>query len=201
MTSVSSSAQKPLSSWPSAGLVLLEPGGVSGDASGGGSGGLAQRLAALLELRPLACPVERQRDAHQLLNDLAREPEGWLLPLALDPGAALPGGDCWAEALAAWRQPALLLLPALQAGAGPDRAYAALLEAAAVPLLGLVQLGGPWQSQSRRADRLAWLGWLPGSPGAPGGEEELAEQQLRLVLQARWRLSSARAAEPDCPPA
>ena len=48
---------------------------------------------------------------------------------------------------------------------------------------------------------LAWLGWLPGSPGTPGSEEELAEQQLRLVLQARWRLSSARASEPDCPPA
>ena len=193
MNSVRPSVQKPLSTWPSAGLVLLGPGGVSA--------GLAERLAVLLELRPLACSPEQQRDPHRLLNDLAQAPEGWLLPLALDPGAALPGGDCWAEALAAWRQPALLLLPAVQAGAGPDRAYAALLEAGAVPLLGLVQLGGPWQAQSRRADQLRWLGWLPGSPGAPGSEEELAEQQLRLVLQARWRLSSARASEPDCPPA
>lgn len=193
MNSVSPRAQKPLSTWPSAGLVLLEPGGLSG--------ALVQRLAALLGLRPLACSPEQQRDPHRLLNALALEPEGWLLPLALDPGAALQGGDCWAEALAAWRQPALLLLPAAQAGAGPDRAYASLLEVAAVPLLGLVQLGGPWQPESRRADPLAWLGWLPGSPGTPGSEEELAEQQLRLVLQARWRLSSARASEPDCPPA
>ena len=193
MNSVSISAQKPLTIWPSAGLVLVQPGGVSSSQ--------AQRLASLLQLRLLTSPLDGTADPRRLFSDLALEPQGWLLPLSLDPGATLQGGGSWADVLAAWRQPALLLLPSAQVGAGPDRAYAALLEAAAVPLVGLVQLGGIWQPQSRRGDRLAWLGWLPATPGDPGSEEEQAEQRLRLVLRARWSLSSARASEADCPPA
>lgn len=192
MSSVSTAAQNPLPNCPSAGLVLVAPGGVDPAA--------ARRLAALLELRVLNPGAEHLADPTRLLGDLAREPQGWLLPLALDPGALLPGTGCWAESLAAWRQPALLLVPADRAGAGTDRAYAALMEAEAVPLLGLVQLGGPWQPASRRRDGLAWLGWLPAAAGAAGSEDELVEQQLRRLLRARWSLSSARAAEPGCPP-
>lgn len=193
MSSVSTAAQKPLPDCPSAGLVLVAPGGVDP--------AVARRLAALLELRLLQPVADQWADPIRLLGDLAREPQGWLLPLALDPGALLPAAGCWAESLAAWRQPAVLLVPAARVGTGADRAYAALLEAEAVPLLGLVQLGGPWQPASRRRDCLAWLGWLPAAAGGAGSEDELAEQQLRRLLRARWSLSSARVAEPGCPPA
>ena len=30
-----------------------------------------------------------------------------------------------------------------------------------MPLLGLVQLQGPWNGPARRRDGLSWLGWIP----------------------------------------
>ncbi len=140
-------------SWPSAGVVLVAPGGVSSPDG--------QLLAGLLGLRSLSDAAGRAADPNAALTALQTEPSGWLLPLSVDPAAELAQPGCWVDALAAWRQPVVLQLQAAQATAGPARAYAALLEAAQVPLVGLVQLGEPWQPQRRRADGLPWLGWLP----------------------------------------
>jgi hypothetical protein len=177
--------QNPDGGWPSAGLVVVAPGGQS--AAG------AVALAALLGLRQLSAdPL----DANAAMAELAQQPPGWLLTLAADPGADLEAGGCWAEALAAWRQPVLLLLPAEQASAGPARAYAALLEAMAVPLVGLLQLGEPWQPERRRADGLPWLGWLPS-----GATDEQPALECRIQLLSRWRLIAARVAAPAHPAA
>jgi hypothetical protein len=191
MTEPSISAEIHRPAWPSSGLVLVAPGGVSpGDGS---------RLACWLGLRPLACAADQQGDPHGALAQLAAEAQGWLLPLGLDPGAELAQPGCWSEALGAWRQPVLLQLPASEAGSGLARAYAALLATAGVPLVGLVQLGGPWQPERRRVDGLPWLGWLPTEAPLAGSLEEEAVEALRLHLLARWQLSSARGAEPAHP--
>ena len=167
--------------WPSAGVVLVAPGGVSSPDG--------QLLAGLLGLRSLSDAAGRAADPNAALTALQTEPSGWLLPLSVDPAAELAQPGCWVDALAAWRQPVVLQLQVAQATAGPARAYAALLEAAQVPLVGLVQLGEPWQPQRRRADGLPWLGWLPAADRDPE-----AAAALRLALITRWRLSSARAA-------
>ncbi len=190
MTLPSPSAEIHRPAWPAPGLVLVAPGGVSTVAGA--------PLAALLGLRPLAWGAESVLDASAALASLSSEAPGWLLPLALDPGAELPQPGCWCEALGAWRQAVVLQVPAA-AGSGAARAYAALLQAAGVPLVGLVQQGGPWDQDRRRADGLPWLGWLPAEPWPAGSEEEQAAEALRLHLLARWQLSSARGAEPAHP--
>jgi hypothetical protein len=150
----------------------------------------------LLGLRPIACAADPQADPQAAMAQLASDAQGWLLPLGLDPGAVLAQPGCWSEALGAWRQPVLLQLPAAEAESGLARAYTALLTAAGVPLVGLVQLGGPWQPERRRVDGLPWLGWLPAEMPLAGSLEEEAAEALRLHLLARWQLSSARAAQP-----
>ena len=134
----------------------------------------------------------------QSLASLAEQGPG-LVPLPLDPGLVLQGFGHWAEALGAWRQPVLLLVPpAASAGAaaGAARAYHALLQAAGVPLLGLVQVQGNWQPEQRRCDGLPWLGWL-----APEGDPE-PDVALRAAATARWRAVSAARPDPSpcCPP-
>ena len=180
-------------SWPGAGLVLVAPGGLPA------ADGSPARLAALLGLRLLAPAIDAAADPDAVLAALAAEPPGWLLPLPLDPGGDLDGPGCWAEALAAWRQPVLLLLP-LQAQGGAPRAYQALLQSLGAPLVGLVQACGPWPEARRRRDGLPWLGWLPGAADGPAGPEDDGDDPaaaLRATTLARWqRISGAR---PDPP--
>jgi len=176
--------------WPGDGLVLAGPGGLPMPSPA------ANRLAGLLGLRSIEPPVAVADDPTALLTALAAEPPGWLLPLGLDPGQQLDGCGCWAEALAAWQQPVLLLLPgdgSLPSGCA--RAYSALLQQGGVACLGLVQVGGLSAPQPGR-DGLTWLGWL--DPAAADGEtiQELA-LALRLRILLRWRTLSA--ARPDPP--
>jgi hypothetical protein len=191
MNAAFSSAPAIANERPSAGLVLAAPGGVADPV-------VAGQLAQLLRLRLLPlCGACADPDA--CLQGLDQEPPGWLLPLAPDPAAELDAGGCWAERLAAWRQPLLLLVPAVLAEAGPARVFSAWLQQERVPLLGLVQLGGPWLPERRRRDGLAWLGWLPQGDVAPGSDEDEALAALRLKLISRWSLSGARAAAPAHP--
>ena len=115
----------------------------------------------------------------QSLASLAEQGPG-LVPLPLDPGLVLQGFGHWAEALGAWRQPVLLLLAAEQLQTGLPAAMAALLAQWQVPLAGLVQAGGPWQSDLRRGDGLPWLGTL---------EEPF---DLAPALALRWELLLSR---------
>jgi hypothetical protein len=158
-------------SWPGAGLVLLAPAGAQPQP--------AARLAQQLGLRPLEWALSAADDPAPTLAALAQEPPGWLLPLPLDPGADLAVEGCWADALAAWRQPTLLLLPATAVATGQHRAYRALLDLAGVPLLGLVQLGLPWCPEQRRRDGLPWLGCLT-------LEEVFEDPALPLLIRRRW---------------
>ena len=75
------------------------------------------------------------------------------------------------EALAAWRIPVLML-----AQPRPDGRFAGIVPASVafarelkLPLLGLVQLGGNWDSAARRTDGLPWCGCLQGPDDDPRG--------------------------------
>lgn len=105
---------------------------------------------------------------------------GSLNPLAVDAGMALADGSHWAEWLGAWRQSCLLLLDHEQLASGAPAAATALLRQWQVPLLGLVQWGGPWDGVARRRDRLPWLGWLD----AQGSGDAAAQLALAAALQS-----------------
>ena len=164
-------------SWPDPGLVVVAPGGLAASERQSS----LQRLAALLGLRLLPPGADTVHDPDGLLAAQAGLQPGWLLPLSCDPGDDLVQPGCWAEILAAWRQPVVLLVaPGAQA-----RAYRALLQLAGVPLVGLVQDGGEWCPQQRRCDGLPWLGCL--------ADDAASASSLRAPLLARWRgLSAAR---------
>lgn len=141
-----------------------------------------RRLARTLCLphRPITDP----RSPHQQLRQLQDAPGGWLASLPMDPGQALPDGSTWAEALGAWHQPTLLMIGAQQHASGVAASTTALLRQWRVPLLGLVQWGGPWNGELRRRDGLPWLGRLDET--APG-EGDSASPLAELLVQ-RWAL-------------
>lgn len=153
----------------------------------------APRLAGLtgLELRS----ITPAHDPDRALTALhATEPDplptaattGWLAALPLDVGLTLAGGGSWALALAAWRQPTLLLIDGRQPASGLAAAATALLRQCGVPLLGLVQWGGAWDAPARRLDGLPWLGWL-GETAAPDDSHEEATAAVLPALRQRWQ--------------
>jgi hypothetical protein len=164
--------------------------------AGGGTPELGERLepfAALLAehldlpLRRITPPEAGQ--PARCLAALAREPR-WLALLPLDPGQPLEAGGHWAEALGAWRQPPLLVFGADQVSGGWPAAANALMGQWRVPLLGLLQAGGPWDAAARRRDGLPWLGrvdlekgWEPAALGQEGlGSLAWLLQQRRIRL-------------------
>ena len=110
-----------------------------------------------------------------------------LLGLPLDPGLPLDLGGHWAEALGAWRQPAVLVVAAEQLQTGVPAAMTALLERWQVPLVGLVQWGEPWAWAERRRDGLPWLGAQ--APRDPSSLEQALALRSALDLALRFRLS------------
>ncbi len=91
--------------------------------------------------------------------------KGGLLLLEGDPAIANEDYGSWLEALGAWKKPTILFSQVLPSGElpGSSAAYVALCQALNVPLLGIFQLGGKWDSISRRNDGLPWCGCLPES--------------------------------------
>lgn len=153
---------------------------------------LAQALG--LALAPPLAPADPQASLAALGAQaaLADGPPGQLAPLPMDPGQGLVAGGHWAEALGAWRQPALLLFSAKQLNSGLPAAATALLERWQVPCAGLLQWGGHWQAGARRADALPWLGGLALDPAAgsedPDGPADPSEPLLlRRALALRWQ--------------
>lgn len=147
---------------------------------------VASRLALLTGLG--TCPIATIERPEIALAELLGQPGGWLAPLPLDPGLPLDHG-CWAEALGAWRQPTVLVVEAPQLATGLPAAATALLERWGVPLVGLIQWGGPWDGERRRRDGLPWLGWLDPfavePPASPCPTEP--EGMLLAALGRRWR--------------
>ena len=114
-------------------------------------------------------------------------PRPALLGLPLDPGLPLAGGGHWAEALGAWRQPALLVFSTDQLESGLPAAMTALLKNWQVPLVGLVQWGEPWASAERRRDGLPWLGALQADQSSSGQASLDQSMALRSALDLALR--------------
>ncbi len=178
-----------------AGIVLVGLG--SGAETGPGSLPplirVTQRLAGLLERPVLELETTAGPDA--ALTDAGEQAAagaaGWLAGLEIDVGVALAEGRCWAEALGAWRQPAVLVIPTAQLSSGLPAAASALLRQWQVPLVGLLQWGGVWQAEARQRDGLPWLGLLAENERRDlGGDCALNDdngQVLAAALALRWR--------------
>jgi hypothetical protein len=157
----------------------------------GGSGdclpAAADRLAHVLNL-PVRT-VATIGDPQKAMAQLSLCPGPWLAALPIDPGLALDAGGSWAELLGAWRQPSLLVLEHVQLATGLPAAGTALLQRWQVPLVGLVQWGGPWDLDARRRDGLPWLGCMAGRPAQqaePLGGASIEVEDEALALRLRW---------------
>ena len=149
----------------------------------------ADRLAHLLGL-PVRT-IDGLVHPQQAMAQLSRCPDPWLAALPLDPGLGLDSGGSWAELLGAWRQPSLLVLDHIQLATGLPAAGTALLQRWQVPLVGLIQWGGPWNPVARRQDGLPWLGCLAGQPAEQVDSSgvsltEVEDETLGLRLRWRW---------------
>jgi hypothetical protein len=138
----------------------------------------------------LALPWAGFLDVAEPHAALAELPAG-LVALPQDPGRSLAAGGHWAEALGAWRQPAVVVLSVDQVESGWAAASAALLTQQAVPLLGLVQWGGPWDAPLRRREQLPWLGWLTPEQAGFDGDAAGLRLALRQALGLRWHALAA----------
>ncbi|MEB3352506.1 MAG: hypothetical protein VKM01_09305 [Cyanobacteriota bacterium] len=173
-----------------AGVVLV--GLASGAASGPGSlpplSSVTRRLAEVLGRPVLKLATVADPDAalSAIGGEAGAGRGGWLAGLEIDVGLPLADGRCWGEALGAWRQPALLVIPSHQLHSGGPAAATALLRQWQVPLLGLMQWDGAWQPEERLRDGLPWLGLL-----APDDQRDTAlgcdgERALAAALALRW---------------
>ncbi len=83
-----------------------------------------------------------------------------LVELHGDSAILMVEGCSWLEALGFWKQPTILMVEPLPSGQIPGiaSAYVALCKCLSVPLIGVVQLGGEWESWYRRVDGLPWCG-------------------------------------------
>ncbi|MGC5198324.1 hypothetical protein ACLD7X_016230, partial [Aphanothece microscopica RSMan92] len=142
---------------------------------------LASALALSLEA-PLP-PADPHGGLAALAERASSSGSGALVPLPLDPGEPLADGSTWAEALGAWRQPALLLITAEQQASGLAAAMVALARQEGVPLAGLIQWGLPWRPELRRRQGLPWLGVVEASRrGEADGALETPDLALALAL-------------------
>ena len=131
-------------------------------------------------------------DPDAVLTD--RTSQEALLCLNGDAGRLLPRGSSWLEALADWRLPTLLLASVDPDGGMPGSAAAhvALCRQLGVPLIGLVQLQGPWDTTARRRDGLPWCGRIPehDHPQHQDGLDALVD----LIIRRQLKGPAARAA-------
>ncbi len=163
-------------------------------------GDLAEPLARALQwtwddrwqhLGPGDDPNSALQQLQPPIGEPAPGPRPALLGLPLDPGLPLVCGGHWAEALGAWRQPAVLVFSADQLESGLPAAMTSLLKNWQVPLVGLVQWGEPWASAERRRDGLPWLGALQAEKISSGqiSSERACQVRSALDLALRSRLS------------
>ncbi len=101
-----------------------------------------------------------EQNPTKILNSLPAE--NGLAHLVGDAAMTQHYGFSWLEALGAWKQPTVLLASPLpvESLSGMAAAYVALCEVQSVPLIGIVQLGNPWDASLRRLDGLPWCGCI-----------------------------------------
>ena len=72
-------------------------------------------------------------------------------------------GGSWLESLGDWQKPVILMASPASSGhiPGTVSAHVTLCKKYAVPLVGIIQLGGEWDSRRRSVDCLPWRGFIP----------------------------------------
>ena len=72
-------------------------------------------------------------------------------------------GGSWLESLGDWQKPVILLASPASSGhiPGTVSAHVSLCKRYSVPLVGIIQLGGEWDSRKRSVDCLPWCGFIP----------------------------------------
>ena len=166
---------------------LVGAGHVTDDVMRAGSNALARLWGG--QLIEHSCSA----DPTKVLGSLPEE--GGLVQLHGDAAMHNSQGFSWMEALGAWRRPIILMVVPTPSGnmPGTASAYSALCKSLKVPLVGIIQLGGDWDSLNRRLDGLSWCGWLPRDHQSErDGDELLFKYDLlqtkKTVLILRQRL-------------
>ena len=108
-----------------------------------------------------------------------------LFQLNGDAGLFYSKDGSWLECLGAWRMPVILLvLPSADGDIpGVAAAYSSLCKRFSVPLIGLVQLGGEWNSKFRNLDGLPWCGWLPTSACINSTDKSVYPMDTLVVVE------------------
>ncbi|WP_413440498.1 hypothetical protein [Synechococcus sp. MIT S1220] len=131
---------------------------------------------------------------HDVLRNVANQHV--ILRLSGDAARWHPQAGSWLEALADWNCPVLFLVGGDADGGIPGTAasYIALSQKLRVPLIGIAQVDGAWDTTARRQDQLPWCGWIPAAnhPRHDDGRTALAD----VIRSGRLTASSARAAKP-----
>ena len=72
-------------------------------------------------------------------------------------------GGSLLESLGDWQKPVILLASPASSGhiPGTISAHVSLCKSYSVPLVGIIQLGGEWDSKKRSVDCLPWRGFIP----------------------------------------
>ncbi len=72
-------------------------------------------------------------------------------------------GGSWLESLGDWKKPVIFLTSPASSGhiPGTVSAHVSLCKRFSVPLVGIIQLGGEWDSRKRSLDCLPWRGYIP----------------------------------------
>ena len=151
---------------------------------------LLGQLQAVLGHTPLV--PRRTDDPFAVLQQLeATSADRWLL-VTEEPAAHRGCGNHWCAAVAAFRRPLLLVVPAVAGWEGRARAYGALAQQTGVPLLGVAS-EGEWVPEgfSPSLDLgLPWIGTLPAEPSerpaAAGGDEWI--WTVRERIHRRWQM-------------
>jgi len=102
-----------------------------------------------------------------------------------DPGSYLPDEGSWMEALGARRVPTILVATPHSSGSMPGSAaaYAALCDHLRIPLIGVVQFGGPWEPKQRFLDGLPWCGRIPVDVSIEKGNGDSLQESVELELE------------------
>ena len=105
--------------------------------------------------------VSTNQSPNEIIGSLPKE--NILVEMIGDVAMLHSSGSTWMEALGAWKAPVILFVSPNSSGKIPGiaAAYVSLCKNLSVPLIGIVQLGGPWNQYERRLDSLPWCGLIP----------------------------------------
>ena len=185
-------SSRPAGSTSTAGnpLWLAHVAGVVSAPATADAAALLGQLQAVVGHTPLV--PRRTDDPFAVLQQLeATSADRWLL-VTEEPAAHRGCGNHWCAAVAAFRRPLLLVVPAVAGWEGRARAYGALAQQTGVPLLGVAS-EGEWVPEgfSPSLDLgLPWIGTLPAEPSerpaAAGGDEWI--WTVRERIHRRWQM-------------